>query len=114
MPSGCQRRLFRRRAPTDPAHDVLDDDDAVVDQKAEGDDDGRDRYLFERDAERAHPDHREHHGERNDHRRDQSGPQPKEDDDEAGDDNEGLGDTRQGAVDGDATCSAWYVAKSIT
>ena len=91
-----------RGTPTDPARDVLDDDDTVVDQEAEGDDDGRDRYLLKRDTERAHPDYRGHHGERNDHRRDQSGPKTKEDDDETGDDREGLGDARQGAGDGDA------------
>ena len=46
----ASRRLGRDAAPH-LADDVLDDDDAVVDQKAESDDDCSDRYLFERDAE---------------------------------------------------------------
>ena len=78
--------------PTNPAHDVFNDDDAIVDQQAEGDDDRGDRYLLERDAERAHADDCKHDGKGNNHRRDQPGPQPKKDDDEAADDDEGLRD----------------------
>ena len=100
--SGCQRGVLGRRAATDPAHDVLDDDDAVVDQEAKRNDDCGDRYLLDRDAEHAHADDGKHDGKWNDHRRDQAGAQPEEDDDQAADDDEGLRDVRKRGVDGGA------------
>ena len=50
--SGRQRGVLGRHAAVDPAHDVLHDDHAVVDQKAERNDDCGDRHLLDRNAER--------------------------------------------------------------
>ena len=60
---GCDRRLDGPPPPGHLHHDRFRRQDGVVDQHAEGDDEGGQRHLIEADAEGPH------HEERHDHRR---------------------------------------------
>ena len=102
MLPGCERGVLGRRAEADPAHDVLHHDDAVVDQEAERNDDCGDRYLLDRNTERAHADDGKHDCKWNDHRCNQAGAQPEEHDDQGADNDEGLRDVCKRGVDGTA------------
>ena len=81
-----QRRLEGLHAFLDMAHDVLEHDDGVVDDEADRQRDGEQRYVVDRIAEHVHEgesaDQRDRQGERGDQRRRQRLQEQKDDEDD--------------------------------
>ena len=75
-PRALERRLEGRHALLDVAHDVLQHDDGVVDDEADGERQAEQRDVVDREAERVHRaegrDERDRHGDARDEGRRQA------------------------------------------